>query len=405
MSVYPLPAPCIGADELNLVTQLRNRLNEVLTGGIPNDLDTDLNLVRWIRGYQGNINKITEVFPVYCESRKAAGFVGENFVEEYFQLPQIKPYLKFIASSRLGDRLWFEENNAFLFVERAWSQPKEKGNFLKIVKAMKCSDYLLHCFGYSEMLLQLILRREKYQDAGKGPVQFIVLFDLSEVNLSDYLNPLSTHIRLWQLRSELWQDWYPEMVQRIFLVNPPRLISVLWKLAKLFLNEQNCKLIEIPAHKKDLLKHLPAWFVPKEFGGEFINTIPPGDESGISRRRKIVVDDHYRSHEIYKRKNIARPKPLHKEIGSGEKFVCEVEVKDGESLLWDFTANGELVFVIYACDGNDNRTMVYPQLRLASSKLPEEGILEKTTPGLYIVEFFNNTTYFNIKLDYCIVTA
>uniref|UniRef100_A0A914RZG5 Uncharacterized protein n=1 Tax=Parascaris equorum TaxID=6256 RepID=A0A914RZG5_PAREQ len=47
---------------------------------------------------------------------------------------------------------------------------------------MRSSDYLMHCFGYMEMLLQ--------------------------VNLTDYLNPMSAQIKLWQLRSDLWQDWY-----------------------------------------------------------------------------------------------------------------------------------------------------------------------------------------------------
>lgn len=393
-----MPAPGIDTDERCLIAQLRNRLNQKLTDGIPSDLDTDLNLARWIRGYQRNIDKIIEVFPVYCQSREAAGFVGDNFPEVYFELPQIKPYLPFIASSRLDDQVWSDKHNAFLFVERAWSQPKE------IVKTMKCSDYLLHCFGYSEMLLQLILRREKHQDVNKGPVQFIVLFDLGEVNLSDYLNPLSAHIKLWQIRSDLWQDWYPEMVQKIYLLNPPRLVSVLWKLARMFLNERNFKLIEILGHKKDLLKQLPSWFIPREFGGEFINTVGPGDESGVSKRRKIVVEDHYRSHEIYKRKGITRPKPIHQEIGSNETFVCEVNVEGGQSLLWDFSANGELHFAIYECH-DENRKMLYPKLRLTSSKLPEEGILENLKFGLYRLEFQNHSSYFNVKLDYCIVVA
>lgn len=37
------------------------------------------------------------------------------------------------------------------------------------------------------MLQQLILRREKKQSADKGPVQFIVIFDLNTVNITDYV--------------------------------------------------------------------------------------------------------------------------------------------------------------------------------------------------------------------------
>ena len=46
-------------------------------------------------------------------------------------MENIAPFLPFIASSRLQDRQFSEELNAFLFVERAWSQPKE---FIKVFK-------------------------------------------------------------------------------------------------------------------------------------------------------------------------------------------------------------------------------------------------------------------------------
>lgn len=112
---------------------------------------------------------------------------------------------------------------------------------------MRCSDYLVHCFGYSELLLQvkfhnfknnrtwtdakpaltkivlqLILRREKEQDASKGPVQFIVFFDLATVNLTDYVNPLSAQMKLWQVRSDLWQDWWAflaSLKKRLFVLS------------------------------------------------------------------------------------------------------------------------------------------------------------------------------------------
>lgn len=127
------------------------RLNKTVKGGIPSDLDTDLNLVRWVRGYQGDLDKIVHNFPSYVSSRVAAGFDADDLPEKFFEMETISPFLPFIASSRLFDTQWSEEHNAFLFVERAWGQPKE------FIKTFKTSDYLVHCFGYSEMLLKLIL--------------------------------------------------------------------------------------------------------------------------------------------------------------------------------------------------------------------------------------------------------
>ncbi|VDM54797.1 unnamed protein product [Angiostrongylus costaricensis] len=232
---------------------------------IPDDLNTDLNLVRWIRGYQGNIDEICKKFAHYVASREAAGFTGRDLPERFFEMAMIKPFLPFIASSRLGDSVWSDEHNAFMFVERAWAQPRE------FIKTFKTSDYLLHCFGYSELLLQLILERERTQPKERGPVQFIVIFDLATVNITDYVNPMSGYMKLWQIRSEMWQDWYPDVVQRIYLVNPPRLVSLLWKIARLFLTEQNLRKMEIVG-EKEMTKHVNKNYVPKEFGGEIIVT-------------------------------------------------------------------------------------------------------------------------------------
>ena len=74
---------------------------------------------------------------------------------------------------------------------------------------MKTSDYVLHCFGYSEKLLQLILRKEQQT---KRPVQIITIFDMGEVNLSDYVNIMSPHLKLWKIRSDLWQDWSVSLI-------------------------------------------------------------------------------------------------------------------------------------------------------------------------------------------------
>lgn len=113
--------------ERSQINSVRAMLQEKLPDGIPDDVNTDLNLCRWIRGYHGDTEKLVKNFATYLASRKAAGFVGNDFAEKFFELPSIAPFLQFIASSRLQDRQWSDEHNAFLFVERAWSQPKEVG--------------------------------------------------------------------------------------------------------------------------------------------------------------------------------------------------------------------------------------------------------------------------------------
>lgn len=61
MALHRKAAPEISPDEFRLIGQLREQLMQIIPNGIPTDLDTNLNLVRWIRGYQKNIEKILQV--------------------------------------------------------------------------------------------------------------------------------------------------------------------------------------------------------------------------------------------------------------------------------------------------------------------------------------------------------
>ncbi|GMT17087.1 hypothetical protein PFISCL1PPCAC_8384 [Pristionchus fissidentatus] len=340
----PLPSPL----EAEVVSKFRNRLRRAMVDGIPPDLDTEFNLLRWIRGHNGDVKAAMTHFRNYSASRDASGFVGSDLFDRLHTRPDVSQYLPHLGYCTLNDSVWSPEHNAFLLVERAWSQPKE------LIKSMKTSDYLLHCFAFSEVLLQLILKREKCQSSGKGPVQVIVIFDLSLINITDYLNPVSGYLKLWQLRAEMWQYWYPDIIQRIFVVNPPRMSGILWKLARLFLNERSCRLFEvIPAGKegtRELLKQLPKSFVPHDFGGDFVYNGSDGDSAGCSLRKKITTADHYKSLAHYKKKGVRRAKPTHKELLPAESFHIPIFLLEGQSLCWDFLSSGELDFHVYTND-------------------------------------------------------
>ncbi|PIC38529.1 hypothetical protein B9Z55_010515 [Caenorhabditis nigoni] len=212
---------------------------------------------------------------------------------------------------------------------------------------------------------------------------------------------MSGYMKLWQIRSELWQDWYPEMVQRIYLTNPPRLLGLLWKVARVFLSEENLKRIEIISHTPDLAgKFLPAWLVPKEYGGEFVNTVPPGDETGVSIRRKITSADYYKPYLHYKSHGIERPKPSHKDVSPSDKFIFKIQVPKDKKLLWDFIASGEVQFAIYK--GNNRNDLVFPSLHLITNKLNEEGTLNDVSDSEVSFEFQNLSGYFTLKLEYTV---
>ncbi len=59
------------------VKAIRQRMGDV----IPPELNTDLNLRRWVNGWKGSIDEIEPRFRDYIENRHAARFDREDFIE------------------------------------------------------------------------------------------------------------------------------------------------------------------------------------------------------------------------------------------------------------------------------------------------------------------------------------
>ncbi len=65
------------ADEAKGVAEIRDRMGDV----IPPELNTDLNLRRWVKGWKGKLDDIEPRFRAMIENRHAAGFDREDFME------------------------------------------------------------------------------------------------------------------------------------------------------------------------------------------------------------------------------------------------------------------------------------------------------------------------------------
>lgn len=95
---------------------------------------------------------------------------------------------------------------------------------------------------------------------------------------------------------------------------------------------------------------------------------------------------------------------MFQDIRSGATYSHKIDITTGQStILWDFCANGDIEFAIYAINGE--KKLIYPRYRLFAGKIPEEGMIENLRPGLYEFEFHNSSNYFDLKLDYCILSS
>lgn len=72
-----------------------------------------------------------------------------------------------------------------------------------------------------------------------------------------------------QLASKIAQDYYPEMLGRMFIVNTPTLFSIAWKMIRPWLDERTQQKISLEGSKfqKKLLELAPAQNLPEFLGG------------------------------------------------------------------------------------------------------------------------------------------
>ncbi|KAJ3342654.1 cytosolic factor, phosphatidylinositol/phosphatidylcholine transfer protein [Gonapodya sp. JEL0774] len=101
--------------------------------------------------------------------------------------------------------------------------------------------------------------------AGKHIEQSCTILDLKGVSLSHF--PQATAIV--KKISAISQDYYPETLGKMYIVNAPVLFSGCWSVIKHFLDENTVAKIHIYSsnYKEALLSHIPAENLPVELGG------------------------------------------------------------------------------------------------------------------------------------------
>ena len=85
---------------------------------------------------------------------------------------------------------------------------------------------------------------------------------------------MKEHVRAYlQMGSTIAQDFYPELLGQMIIINAPWLFSVLWAVAKLWIDKKTKKKIQIygGGYKKDLLNIIDAEILPDFLGGAVEN--------------------------------------------------------------------------------------------------------------------------------------
>ncbi|KAH7937763.1 hypothetical protein HPB49_015694 [Dermacentor silvarum] len=201
-----------------------------------------------------------------------------------------------------------------------------------------------------------------------------------------------------------YEDNYPEILEKAYVINAPRFFPLLWKFIRPFLTQRTVEKVAIYGTddwKKGLMERLDPDYMPQHWGGSMVgpdgdprcpHLVCPGGEVPASFRE-----------ELAKRRLSREAGVSVQRIERRSHWELPMRVtRPGEQLSWSFqTATGDLSFGIrYEPPLGSSAVCEYliePQRLPSCSMVAERGRLVCDKPGTYVLEFDNSYSWVNSK--------
>lgn len=311
------------------------RIRDLFESEIPKDLDTDLNLYRWVHGWKGQLNEIEPRLKAYIQNRKLIKFDAEDYLETFESHPVYQYCFKYYSVSLVNKPYINSKDNTVFFSER-W----ENVDFNEIVaKVISCGDVTVLTFIIMEALFRHVLNQEKR--SGK-PSGVSVVYDMHGCSVLQYANPHHPFLKLTKICIDLLQDYYCDILRQIYVINAPTVVNVLWGLTKVFMSEETRrKIIILGSNYKEVLqKCFDVDILPSHYGGNRRDTSGKVHPETCCTVPAVIADDYKRPSNMCNNfiTEYIRPNCL---------FELRQVVKHVPStLMWKFWVNSDVEFGI-----------------------------------------------------------
>ncbi|MFH4980704.1 hypothetical protein AB6A40_007413 [Gnathostoma spinigerum] len=384
------PSP-LSADDIQGAKLLREKLKD-----IPQELNTDYYLARWWKSYDGDFQMIEKRFSELINHRRGFGYdkLPLSDLMGHFEIPR-RTFERFCISNLASSQ--FSDNIA-VFILRM------KGNDLKeILRTIPLSFVIHSYFILQESFCRTVLMKEKI--TGK-PASMVLVLDLIELNISELINPLSAPSKLTRLIVKVWADYFSEVLTKVFLINSPAIISIMWQITKCLMDKKTQARLQFLDHPSDLLHYLRPEAVPEEYGGQWRDdsgyACPP--ESACNDPVRVTPECYFRADDLWRQNGFSSvPKMTSATIKGAQTLeIFRTCVQDTRKLIWQFTVNGDIEFDVLRLGDDNQWCIVWPKVTLTSLKAPEQWYIT-CKKGEYKVRICNPTkTWLPIKINYAV---
>uniref|UniRef100_A0A0K0EAZ5 CRAL-TRIO domain-containing protein n=1 Tax=Strongyloides stercoralis TaxID=6248 RepID=A0A0K0EAZ5_STRER len=365
------------------IDEIRVKLKDTLK--LYPDYDTDFSILRWIMGYDYDINVIIPKMKTSIES-----LVALNIINVKCDIPEdINEYISQhtpVASFFPGGVMGLDKNGNAIIV-----QPIAKAVPKLLVKTEKAS-----CLHYLstievEMAFKMIREEEKKRKSKLGAMVIVDLDGFSTDLL--YMPAVKIYFSLLTLLQEL----FPDFARTLYIINSPKVIAQLLMMVKPVLSKQTREKMKILGENwKEILKEdlgeenlYPQWGGNKQINEKYgkINIRPGGVPPDNLRYTEERLNNNYDLKNLDK---------INVPAGSVKKII--IKAIKGQQLMWYFTCGKDIDFRVLL-----NGKTEWPNFRISTEFVPEFGNIVAKENGEYEFifdntygTFFSKNVYYNI---------
>ncbi|PAV88078.1 hypothetical protein WR25_09095 [Diploscapter pachys] len=367
-------------DDKKAVEFLRENAKDLLT----EKYDRDFNLLRWAQGYGFDHDESLAELRRHLKFRNYYDLDNVHVIKEHEIL---KKYFPIGLVGETG------QDNNLLVVECAG-----KIDLMGILKSVHLSDFLIQRYRFQERMLGAM---NDLEDRTGKQAAVIYILDLEGLKFDPSLLSIVTgpYRILW---ASVYTN-YPEWISKMFIINAPSFMTLLWKAIGPLLPERTRNKVQICTANSDwksvVLKHVKPEYLPKHWGGKLV------DKNGDGMCRQAKYDAI--PQELYW--NPCREVPTIEDLKSvtlsaGKSKICTFVVQDCDEPIY--------IVVNRYCERTYGQGIWYDEDKSAIDKPLEEMVdwcpdfdypgmptvdylrLKVPGPGVYKLKWSNEQAWF-----------